>query len=103
MSSLEDFSINEWKQIKADIDNLLQELKNALQYNAQLIIITNAQFLEVFKISERTAQRWREQNIVGFSKIGGNIYYSMQDVMDLYKEHYEEPRRKMNKILNNKK
>jgi len=103
MDKLFEYSVNDWKQIKADIDKLLQELKSAVQYNAELSIISNAQFLDIFKISERTSQRWREQNIVGFSKIGGNIYYSMQDIINLYHEHYVEPRRKINRLINNKK
>lgn len=103
MGRLEEFSINEWKQIKADLEIVLQKLKNAIQNDPSLIIIDNAELMKIFKISPRTAQRWRDLNLIGYSKISGNIFYTMQDVMNLYQEYYEEPRRKMKQIINDRK
>lgn len=103
MGKLEEFSINEWKQIKADLEKLLQELKNAIQNDPKLIIIDNAELMKIFKISPRTAQRWRDLNLIGYSKISGNIFYTMQDVMNLYQEYYEEPRSKVRQIIKDRK
>ena len=41
MGKLEEFSINEWKQIKVDLESVLKELKNAIQNDPKLIIIDN--------------------------------------------------------------
>ena len=103
MGKLEEFSINEWKQIKADLESVLQELKNAIQNDPKLIIIDNADLMKIFKISPRTAQRWRDLNLIGYSKISGNIFYTMQDVINLYQEYYEQPRSKVNQIIKDRK
>ncbi|MBW2960416.1 helix-turn-helix domain-containing protein [Mesonia aestuariivivens] len=103
MGKLEEFSNNEWKQIKADLENVLQKLKNAIQNDPSLIIIDNAELMKIFKISSRTAQRWRDLNLIGYSKISGNIFYTMQDVMNLYQEYYEQPRSKVNQLINKRK
>jgi hypothetical protein len=103
MGKLEEFSINEWKQIKADLEKLLQELKNTIQNDPKLIIIDNAELMKIFKISPRTAQRWRDLNLIGYSKISGNIFYTMQDVINVYQEYYEEPRSKVNQLINKRK
>ena len=42
--------------------------------------IDNEEFVEVMKISKRTAQSWRDEGIISFSQIGGKIYYRMSDI-----------------------
>lgn len=99
MSKIEDRSINDWKQTGIMINKLLNELKSILQHEPSLMIITNAEFQKIFKITEKTALRWREKNLVGYSRINGNIYYTMKDVIDLYNEHYVKPRTMINNLI----
>lgn len=103
MRKLENFSINEWKNIKADLDSVLKKLENTIQNNPSFIIIDNTELMRIFKISPRTTQRWRDLNLIGYSKINGNIFYTMQDVINLYKEYFEEPREKMEHLINRNK
>lgn len=103
MSNLEEFSINHWKEIYYELKLLIKSIKSNVQQKPSQMIIDNNEFIRIFKITARTAQRWRDSNLVGFSRINGNIYYTMQDVLNLYEYYYEEPRRKFNQIINKRK
>ena len=49
--------------------------------------IDNIEFVELMKISPRTAQTWRDQKIIAFSQIGSKIYYRISDVQALIQKH----------------
>lgn len=100
MGKIDDYSINEWKMIKTQIDSLMNVLKSDMIKEPSLMILDNSDFKKIFKITDKTAQRWRDKNLVGYSKINGNIYYTIKDVMDLYQNYYHKPRSVINKILN---
>lgn len=103
MSKLNDITINEWKKVKLSIDSLLETLKTGIFKEPTLIFLDNADFKKMFKITDKTAQRWRDNNIVGYSKISGNIYYTLKDIQDLYQNYYVEPRNKVNNQINKRK
>lgn len=42
------------------------------------------------KISRRTAQTYRDENMIAFSIIGNKLYYKMSDVEDLLNRHYRK-------------
>jgi len=64
----------------------------ALQYGW----LNNEEFLEVLKISKRTAQHYRTNGIISFSQVGRKIYYRISDVQELLERHSK------NAIINNK-
>ena len=52
------------------------------------VFFDNQQFLLLMNISKRTAQTWRDQNIIPFSMVGNKIYYQMKDVRTLLAKNY---------------
>lgn len=65
------------------IENRLDELSNKLAENQKSpkdVFLDNQEFIQLMNISKRTAQTWRDKNIISFSQIGSKIYYKMSDV-----------------------
>lgn len=52
--------------------------------------IDNEKFLQLMKISRRTAQSWRDEGKVSFSQVGHKIYYKYSDVEKLLDEYYNK-------------
>jgi hypothetical protein len=45
--------------------------------------LDNQEFCQLLKISQRTAQNYRDQRLVAFSQIGNKVYYKLADVHSL--------------------
>jgi hypothetical protein len=45
--------------------------------------IDNSEFIRLMKISKRTAQTWRDENVIAFSQIGSKLYYRYSDIEKL--------------------
>ena len=52
--------------------------------------LDNQEFMQLMKISRRTAQSYRDNNMIAFSIIGNKIYYKLADVEDLLNRHYRK-------------
>lgn len=53
--------------------------------------IDNDAFIKLLKISRRTAQSYRNSNLIGFSQINNKIYYRSSDVQQLLERHFVKP------------
>ena len=53
-------------------------------------IVSNQEFLQLMKISKRTAQSWRDEGRISFSQIGGKIYYKREDIEDMLNRNYNK-------------
>jgi len=84
------FSINQFDKIIERLEKIIQQQKNNKIADPKQIILDNADLLQLFKISHRTAQNWRDQKIISYSQIGGKIYYRMSDIQKLLDENYKE-------------
>lgn len=54
------------------------------------IWLDNQEFIQLMKISKRTAQHYRDTGMISFSQVGSKIYYRMNDVEELLKKHYNK-------------
>jgi hypothetical protein len=52
--------------------------------------LDNQEFLNMMKISKRTAQTWRDEGKISFSQVKNKIYYKHSDVEKLMEEHYNK-------------
>ena len=52
--------------------------------------LDNQEFMQLLKISRRTAQNYRDTNLIAFSIIGNKIYYKVSDVEELLTRHYHK-------------
>src|SRR5215510_14580873 len=57
-------------------------------------LLDNADVLQRLKISARTAIRWRKRGILKYTKIGGKIYYRLEDIEALMRQLPEQKRGK---------
>ncbi|MFW2135486.1 helix-turn-helix domain-containing protein [Chryseobacterium sp. TY4] len=52
--------------------------------------LDNKQFMEMLKISPRTAQTWRDEGKISFSQVGNKIYYKLSDIERTMQEYYNK-------------
>jgi hypothetical protein len=75
---------------------LLQKLEdinirlNAKEKQPKEVWLDNQEFLQLLKISKRTAQHYRDTGLISFSQIGSKIYYKLSDVEEMLKTHYNK-------------
>lgn len=48
----------------------------------QEVFYDNQEFLQIMNISKRTAQNWRNDNVITYSQIEGKIYYKHSDILE---------------------
>mgnify|MGYP006193190211 CR=1 FL=1 len=68
------------------LDNKIEQLTRELRINRiqdpEIVIIDNADFIQLFKISAKTAQHWREEGLVEYAQVKHKIYYRISDIKD---------------------
>ena len=69
----------------------LEELTNAIKESNLKIedpFVSNKQFQRLMGISARTAQIWRNDKKIGYSKIADKIFYRRSDIEKLLNDNY---------------
>ncbi|WP_271393555.1 helix-turn-helix domain-containing protein [Aequorivita sinensis] len=89
MEPLQNISIQEWNRLYGRFQSLVNKLENNLTQDPELILLDNADLLQLFKISHKTAQNWRDNNVIAFSQIGNKIYYRLSDINKLLDANYK--------------
>lgn len=74
---------NEDFQSVIDRLEILTEEVTQLSPRPEHIVLTNKEFCERLDISQKTAQKWRDDGIIRYSQIGRCIYYRLSDVLDM--------------------
>ncbi|TKC00177.1 helix-turn-helix domain-containing protein [Pedobacter cryophilus] len=77
---------NAYQEIIGKLNNIELQLK--MSQGIEDVFLDNQQFIQMMNISKRTAQTWRDQNIIPFSMVGNKIYYQMKDVRTLLAKNY---------------
>ena len=54
--------------------------------------LDNQEFLQMMKITARTAQRWRDIGLIGYSLIEGKVYYKRAEIVSLLVKTYKKKR-----------
>lgn len=67
------------------IESTVSKLSPSVQY------IDNAEFIQLMKISRRTAQTWRDEKRIAFSQVGAKIYYKISDIEALLRTNLNTP------------
>jgi hypothetical protein len=79
-------SLQLFEQIEKRRDEISANLKlNGISPDQE--ILDNQQFIQLLKISPRTAQNYRDSGIVTFHKIGSKVYYKMVDILMMLENH----------------
>jgi hypothetical protein len=76
-----------------DLLKRLDEISKKITYQekaSKVQWIDNSEFLQLMKISRRTAQSYRDNNMIAFAIIGNKIYYKLSDCEELLNRHYKK-------------
>ena len=69
------------------IEQLTRELKIKHIQDPEIMLLDNADFIQFFKISAKTAQNWREEGIIDYAQVKGKIYYRLIDIKQFINRH----------------
>lgn len=73
---------SEWRQLQSDITEIKEALKTP-----SMTIYDNSDLIKLLKVSERTLSTWREKGTIKYTKIGGKIFYTSDDVMGCIRDN----------------
>ena len=77
----------------SELINSIKEIQTKLCEKPKSVtddFIENEGFLELMKISRRTAQTWRDEGIISFSQQGKKIYYRDSDIKKFLDANYNK-------------
>lgn len=80
---------DQYTDLLAKIDNINAQLNSKADAKKETFL-DNQEFLQLIKISKRTAQTWRDEGKISFSQVGSKIYYKLSDVEKLLQAHYNK-------------
>ena len=69
------------------LDSLITTLDHDKQKTNSLFLDNN-QFIRLMNISKRTAQQWRDNNVISYSQVGNKIFYRITDIEKLLQDNY---------------
>lgn len=79
----------QFQQILDGLNSINSKIEKSLNPSHEQFI-DNQEFIQMMKVSKRTAQTWRDEGKISFSQVGGKIYYKLSDVETLLKSHYNK-------------
>lgn len=79
LKSLED----KFLELKFDVENPLSEKW-----------LDNQEVMQLLKISKRTLQTYRDENLLSFSQVGNKMYYNTKDIEAFLKSNYIKAKRR---------
>ncbi len=82
-------SSQEYQDLLKRLDDISQKLSVKEKVTTEQWL-DNQEFMQLLKVSRRTAQNYRDSNLIAFSIIGNKIYYKISDVEDLLNRHYQK-------------
>ena len=83
----EDYLNDQFDKLLAKIDAQYARFTNQIVF-ADDPIIENSRFIELMGISTKTAQTWRDQGVVSYTKVQGKIFYRKSDIVELLNKYH---------------
>ena len=82
-------SKDQYTELLAKLEDITHQLATKSESKNETFL-DNQEFLQLMKISKRTAQTWRDEGRISFSQVGNKIYYKLSDVEKLLQQHYNK-------------
>ena len=82
-------SIQDYQEVIKRLDDISKKLSSKEKVTKEQWL-DNQEFMQFLKVSRRTAQNYRDSNMIAFSIIGNKIYYKISDVEELLNRHYQK-------------
>ena len=83
------FTSQEYQDIVKRLDEISKKLASK-ETGMKERWIDNTEFMNLLNISRRTAQSYRDNNMIAFSIIGNKIFYKISEVESLLERHYRK-------------
>lgn len=80
---------NRFEEILSRIKKI-EEILSRLIKSEKEEFIDNQDFLQLMKITARTAQKWRDTGVIGYSLICGKVYYKKEEITLLLRNSYKK-------------
>ena len=80
------------RALEAKIDQLISAVK-IRELKDKDLLLDNADFVQLFKISSKTAQNWRDEGLIEYSQVKGKIYYRLKDIREFINRHRKSRKR----------
>jgi len=77
------------KKLKS-LEEKFVELKNKAESPLTDRWLDNQEIMQLLKISKRTLQYYRDQQLISFTQIGNKIYYNATDVEKFLMKNYND-------------
>ncbi len=85
------FESQAFKQIITQINALAEKIDTGIRKQPLADVWLDIQeTCQLLKVSKRTLQAYRDNNILSFSQIGGKIYFKAADIDEHLKKHYHK-------------
>lgn len=81
------FTEKEKQEVLRKLEEILHLQTDKAKRELRDVPISNAEFIEMMKISSRTAQNWRDLGIIEYFKIGEKIYYQRSAIERMFENH----------------
>jgi hypothetical protein len=68
-----------------ELDEFLKDFRHEMTQvsrPASEVFLDEADAMKLLKVSKRTLANWRSNNTLKYRKLGGKIYYILQDILD---------------------
>jgi predicted site-specific integrase-resolvase len=78
-------------EILKQLESIAQKLPADNSAAAQLGVIDNADLVQLLKITPRTAITWRKKKLLPHIKIGGKIFYRINDIETMLNKKLNNP------------
>lgn len=83
-----DISKVQLREIEIKLEETIKRLNKLHQNPFNAVIIDNADFIQLMKISSSTAKNWRNKGVIAYSKIENKFYYKIEDIQAVLDKEY---------------
>jgi hypothetical protein len=88
MRNYEERIENILKRLDEQMTIVVANLKLNEKIDPEDVFFDNQEFMKLMNISKRTAQEWRNKDVMKFSQVGNKIYYRLSDIKKLLNDNY---------------
>lgn len=80
-------ALNQIETILNRLESLTLELKEKQKTDFKHVFYDHVEFCDIMNISSSTAQIWRNEGFIRYTKIKGKFYYKRSDIEDMLNEY----------------
>lgn len=87
MENLEHPFLVRINSLELQTEQLISEFRIRQIQDPEYLILSIPEFLQMFKISSKTAQTWRDEGFLKYAQVKGKIHYKLTDIQEFLTRH----------------